>query len=220
MRTARRLFVIANLFLAIPNLGCADLVVFHNGDYVFGKATVNDASKEVLVESGGIVRRYDKSQVKYVLPEITRPAPGVVLRATEGFVYSATDYVPDITAPITTRKTLPSGNKDKKVLTLDVEQGFDVSSIHLLAANYGFYNRPGCYLSMAFENVQTRNYRGVEFRATFYGDKDMLLASKDFYLWKMPGSQEKNVIKKAVVNLAVPDIPYELVSRIRVVRKF
>ncbi len=206
------------IWIASATAAHADLVIFHNGDFKFGNVQVHNASKEVWIDADGEIKRYWERQVRDIIRDVGPPQHGEVLQLP-GFVYSTTPTIPSVTAPITHRNVLKSGNEDEREIAFDVEDGFDVNTIHLMGARYGFFNRPGSYLVLILENIQTTSWKGTQFRLTFYGEDDKLLASKDFYVWNLAGSNQK-LIPKIVKNIAIPDVPYNMIQRIRLVRKF
>ncbi len=195
-----------------------DLVIFHNGDYAFGTTTVDEDTDEIVLESEGETKHYTKRQVREVFPGVSKPADGEVVTASK-YVISATGMIPQITAPITTRSRLETDLEENPEIIFDVEDGFQVAKIHLFSTNPDFYNRIGSYLVFILENHTTQTWRAVEFRATFYGEEDQLLASKDFYIFRLPASTPDRT-PRTVVKLNIPDIPYDLIHRVRIVRKF
>lgn len=198
----------------------ADLMIFYNGDFKYGQTQKTDGGWTLAVD--GKTETYKDSQVKLVVPGIEEPAPGEVVTATD-FRHEATEAIADhkiwnITAARANRFVL-RGEEDREVL-MDVEEKFAIPRIHIHPAHYSFYKQRGSYMTAAIVNETTETLRGVEFRVFFYGAEEQLLTSKDFYVHRLPGTPEGGRPIPRRFGLEIPDLPFEAIHRLRVVRKF
>lgn len=199
-------------FLASDPNGWSDLIIFHNGDYRYGQVNVLDNGVVILTTDRG-EERYKAHQVEDIQMGVDEPAP-----SPSGLTAAAaTPVIPDITAPITTRKNL----KDRfgKSLIIDIENGYDVEAFQLWPTRYAFFGRTGCFIAGILVNSSTESRAAIEFRATVYGQEDNMLTSKDFYVFRLPGSTPQGPGKRKF-EIEFPDTAYQQVHRMRIVRKF
>ena len=202
------------VFSALEAAG--DLVIFHNGDFRYGKAFVIQPEGDVSLTVNGATKIYKKSQVRQVVMGVDAPPPGTIVSVTD-FIHSATAEIVGITGWITHRQKMT--NFDGKQLVVDVEDGFDIPMLQLYPASYSFFNRQGSFLRAALVNSSTEALSGIEFRVTFFQKDDKLLASKDFYIQRFPAGSATASARR-IFEVDLPDIPYANVQRMRVVRKF
>jgi hypothetical protein len=208
-------FIILAVFLT-PLSAQSDVVIFYNGEARYGDV-IEDAT-EIRLERNGKIEIYKKNMVQKTIPGLEEPDVGEeAVNEEEDFLHKPSGNIFSITGDIAVRKKLvtPEG----KELLVDVEDKFDIAQLRLLPVRYSFFNRQGCYLIGALTNKFDTTWHGVEFRVTLYNPSDRLLASKDFYVFRMPRPSPEGSSRR-VFELAIPDVPYEEVSRIRLVRKF
>lgn len=202
-------------FPCVPLLAWSDLVIFHNGDFRYGEVTELPNQEISLWEDGGI-RHYKKSQIREIIKGINRPAPGEIVTATD-FVYAATAELLTGTGAITHRVSIQAAPGKK--LVVDVENGFEVPRLRIWRSGYPFFQRQGCFLAGELVNATTQTWVNTTFRATLYDEKDTLLSSKDFYVFRLPpGGPKQPSLRK--FELDFPDVPYPRVKRMRLVRRF
>lgn len=192
-----------------------DLVIFHNGDFRYGEVTELPDEEISLLEEG-VTRPYKKSQIREIIKGINKPIPGEVVRATD-FVHAATAELMAVTGSATQRTRIKDGSG--KEIVLDVEDGFEVPRVRMWRSRYPFFQRQGCFIAGVLVNSTTKTWSNTTFRATLYDGKDKVLASRDFYVFRLPpGTPQKPGMRK--FELDFPDVPYPRVTRIRVVRCF
>ncbi|MBD3266217.1 hypothetical protein GF373_06060 [bacterium] len=216
-----RLFLILTLIgltlFTLSPVGWGDVVIFINGDTRYGDAEITDATT-VQLNVKGATETYNRRLVTEIIEGIDEPAPGEVASATDGrYVHKPSGFVYDITGDIAVGKTMktPRG----KELRVDIEDKFDITAIRLLPVRYSFYNRLGSYLIGAITNNSDRTWHSVEFRVTIYDKEEKLLAAKDFYVFRLPKTANGKPGRR-VFEVALPDVLYEQIDRVRIVRKF
>lgn len=193
----------------------ADLLVFTNGDFKYGKVT-ELPDRTVILEASGTVKYYKRNQIIQIAPGIDPPANGEIV-SVSNFHQIGGAPILDITGPIT-RRTSVQTIRGKTIL-LDVEVDFAVPVVQLFPMRYSFYNRRGCFMAGLLINSSTRTWNSIEMRAHLYDSNDRILSSKDFYIYRIPRATEKGPgQRKFEINF--PDVPYEQVNRMRLIRKF
>ncbi len=204
------------LFIVILSFeSFADLVVFNNGDHRYGKATeLKDGS--VMLDVNGTLKIFKKSQVQDVFKGVNRPKAGEVLSAS-GFTEKAGPEIIGVTGPITHRKKIKT--LGGKMMTLDVEDGFDINVMQMFPTKYSFFNRRGCFMAGVLINPSTRTWRALQLRAHLYDAKDKMLTSKDFYIFRIPAATAKGPGRRKF-EMNFTDVAMERVQRMRIVRKF
>ena len=163
-----------------------------------------------------MARRFDKSQIRYFEPGINAPAPGQIVSVSD-FRHIAAANIVGITMEITSRSTITDAAG--KEMVMDVENGFQINALRLWPSTYSFYRRKGCFMSGILENHTDETWKGVSFRAHLFDSNDRILSSKDFYVFRFPAQTPQGPSKRKF-EIDFPDVPYELVHRMRVLRKF
>jgi len=215
---SRRIFPFILFFASLPGSGLPawpDLIIFHTGDFRYGEVTELPNQEISLVEDG-ITRRYKKPQIREIIKGINKPAPGEVVTATD-FIHAATAELTAVTGAITHRSRIKDGAG--KEIVLDVEDGFEVPGLRMWRSRYPFYQREGCFIAGLLVNSTTRAWSNTTFRVTLYDTKDRVLASKDFYVFRLPPSTPPKPGTRKF-ELDFPDVPYPRVTRLRVARCF
>ncbi len=209
------LFLFLSAFLLLGFYSHADLVLFYNGDHRYGKATeLQDGT--VMLDVNGTIRYYKRDQIKEIGYGIEKPADGTVVSITD-FTQIVGANILFVTGPITHRTQIKT--QDGKQLRMDVEDGFDVPILHVFPARYGFYNRRGCFIAGLLINPSTRTWHALQLRAHLYDKNDRILSSKDFYIFRIPAATPQGPGQRKF-EMNFPDVPYEYVDRMRLVRKF
>ncbi|MBN2328669.1 MAG: hypothetical protein JXR73_16125 [Candidatus Omnitrophica bacterium] len=202
-------------WLAMGYESQADLVLFHNGDYCYGK--VRELSDgRIQVEANDSVKQYKKSQISNIEYGLNEPKNGETVSMGD-FTHVGGASILSVTGEDVQRSEVEmiSG----KNLTLEVENGFGIPVIHIFPTRLPFYNRKGCFVAGILVNSSTRTWSSLEMRAHLYGGKNRVLASKDFYIFKIPPDAPQSSGRRKF-ELNFPDIDYQSVNRMRIVRKF
>ncbi|RJP29966.1 MAG: hypothetical protein C4527_10840 [Candidatus Omnitrophota bacterium] len=215
MRKNRQLRILFYLLIVFSTgligVAIADIVIFHNGDIRVGDAKrLDDDSVSLVVD--GVQKIFKSIQVKEIIAGATS-----IDQVTGSLAAIAKASLLPITLPITVSKEMT--NQDGKTLVVDCQKGFDISFVNLYPKNYSFYNRRGSYLRAGLVNNTTKELRGIEFRVFFFDNKSDLLTTKDFYVLRLPPAAQTRM-KWKLFEMDLMDVPYEKVSRIRVVNKF
>lgn len=222
MRFISRSRVIWAVVIACIGIGTfpvlADLLIFFNGDFYYGKGTVLQPSGDVIIEVRGVARRFKKSQIRQFIPGIDAPAPGQIVSVTD-FKHIASLDIPSITAEITNPYGPIKVGKDKEMM-LDVEKGFEIPALRLWPSAYSFYRRNGCFMAGILVNNTTETYSGLQFRAHLYDENARILSSKDFTVFRFPGIAPDGTPGQRKFEIDFPDVSYALVHRMRILRKF
>ena len=216
-RLFRKVIGIALLLVwmgAMARPAAADLIIFYNGDFKYGQ--VKDIGNEYSLTINNVIKIYKKSQVREVAYGVNAPAPGEIVSVTD-FIHAATDSIWQITGAITLRSPL-QGENNRQVL-LDVEEGFTIQQIYIFPTTYSFFDFRGSFLAAAIVNSTTKAQNDLEFRVYFYGDKDQLISSKDFYVNRLPPQVGNRPVGRRFA-LTMPDVPFDSIRRVRIVRKF
>jgi len=193
----------------------ADLVVFSNGDYAYGKVT-ELPDRTVIVETGDKVKYYKRSQITLISPGTDPPAKGEIVSASNFTQMGGAEVLP-VTGPIDLRSSVTTIRG--KTLTLDIDEEFTVPVVQLFPMRYGFFNRRGCFMAGLIVNSSTRTWNSIEMRAHLFDKDNRMLTSKDFYIYRIPrATQNGPGQRKFEINF--PDVAYERVDRMRLVRKF
>ena len=193
----------------------ADLVLFRNGDHRYGKATeLKDGS--VMLDVNGAIKIFKQIQVKEVFMGIEPPKAGEVISVT-GFMLKGGPDIIGVTGSITHRNKIKTIGG--KMMTLDVEDGFDINVMQMFPTKYSFFNRRGCFVAGVLINPTTRTWRALQLRAHLYDSKDKMLTSKDFYIFRIPAATAKGPGRRKF-ELNFTDVAYERIERMRMVRKF
>lgn len=189
-----------------------DVIIFFNGDTRYGKI-IEDVSVSCTIDINGVTETFSKKCVEKIIAGINQPASGEIASSTDGkFVHKPSGNIYDITGDIAIRKKMT--NTDGRDFKMDVETTFDIPTCRFFPANYSFYNRRGTYLIGSVTNKADQIWQGIEFRVTLFNKQDKLIGSKDFYVFRLPKAGRRSF------ELALPDIPYDMIDRIRIVRKF
>ncbi len=210
-RIAFLAILLALFSTCLISIAVSDIIIFHNGDIRIGDAD-ELSKKEVSMTKDGVQKIYKSIQIKEIIWGATSPdqipgaSPGIALAS----------LLP-VTLPITHRKEM--SNHDGRTLTIDTQRGFDVAFVNLYPKNFAFYNRRGSFLRAGLINNTTKILRGITFRTFFFDQNEELLSTKDFYVRNlMPADQTTRKWRIFEINLM--DVPYERVSRIRIVNRF
>lgn len=193
----------------------ADLIVFHNGDYRYGQIReLNDGT--VILKIGDQEKDYKRSQIKTLSYGTNPPAAGEILAVTDFNQIGGADIL-SVTGPITRRAEVKT--QSGRLFTLDVENIFEMPIVQFFPARYSFFQRQGCFMAGLLINSSTQTYNTLEMRAHLFDGENRILTSKDFYIYHIPGLTEKGPgQRKFEINF--PDVPYDRVARMRLVRKF
>jgi hypothetical protein len=211
---AHHIFFIA--FFLFPLSVQSDVIIFHNGDARYGN--IVESATEIRLDRNGKIEIYNKKQVQKLIPGLDKPDMGEeAVKKEEDYSHKPSGNIFSITGSNTVQKKMAT--PEGKELLVDIDNKFDIAQLRLLPVRYSFYNRQGCYLIGALTNNSDITWHGVQFRVTLYNPSDRLLASKDFYIFRMPKPSPDGSSRR-VFEIAIPDVPYEQVSRIRLVRKF
>lgn len=211
MRTA-----LAGILILFCSVAWGDLMIFHNGDHLYGEIINPDATQEMIITVNGVDHLFKRSQVRNIHVGIQPPAAGEILRATD-FIQSSTGEILSITASnITARKSIK--NKDREIV-IDVENGFDVSAIQLYPTTYSFFSRQGSYLVAFLRNLGDKPWAGATFRIFLYNQQNHLLGTRDFYVFRLP-PVDQNGRGGRRIEVEIPDVTMNQIHRIRFVRRF
>ncbi len=193
----------------------ADLVVFNNGDHRYGKATeLKDGS--VMLNVNGTIKIFKKAQVKDVFMGIDPPKAGEI-RSVSDFTSKGGPEIIGVTGAITHQNRIKT--LGGKMVTMDVEDGFDVNVMQMFPTTYSFFNRRGCFVAGVLINPTTRSWRALQLRAHLFDAKDKILTSKDFYIFRIPAATAKGPGQRKF-EMNFTDVAYERIERMRLVRKF
>ncbi|MGC9326132.1 MAG: hypothetical protein ACP5I1_00725 [Candidatus Hinthialibacter sp.] len=216
----KKTFVCSFIFLWIGWLvmgyeSQADLVVFHNGDYCFGE--VEELSDgRIKLEADHSVKYYKKSQIRNIGYNIEEPKDGETA-SLENFTVAGDASILSVTGEDVHRTEMETISGKK--LILDVENGFEIPIIEMVPTRLSFYHRKGCFVAGVLVNSSTHAWSSLEMRAHLYDDEDSILASKDFYVYKiLPDAGQSPSRRKFELHFS--DVDYPSVNRMRVVRKF
>ncbi len=216
MNLLRLLFIFIAMGFALPTSAYADLVIFHNGDYRYGDV-VRDASGNITITfPNGDSEKFHKRQVRYVHDGVQKPAMGEVVSVSE-FVQAATAEIYEVTGNITHSKTMK--NPDGKEFQVDVQNDYEIPVMRFFPTRYSFFNRPGAYLVLKLQNTTQETHQSLTFRVFVYDQQDQLVATKDFLVHRLPPTTPEGRGGR-VVEIDIPDVRYEQINRIRVVRRY
>ncbi|MDX9752753.1 MAG: hypothetical protein RBU29_02260 [bacterium] len=190
----------------------ADALLFHSGHTRYGTVLIQDATS-VVMEIEGRTETFLRKSIHQIYPGLVMPATGETTASDDGLlVHRPNEVVYSVTGEIAARRKMV--NTEGREYWVDVERDFEVPRFQLKPAGYSFYNRRGSYLSGIVRNQTDQVWHATEFRVTFFDQTDQLIASKDFYIFHLPPKGQR------VYHLALPDVPYDQIERIRMVRKF
>ncbi|MBI1390219.1 MAG: hypothetical protein GC154_17405 [bacterium] len=222
-KTASLLIVLAiEAFAATPRAS-ADMIIFHNGERRYGTANYIPSSSDVVLTTKDYSKRFSFTQIREVVFGVDKPedqaakavASATNQNATEEFIpFTGGDSIYDVTGGDVYRKKMSS--PDGKEFILDVEDKFDVPTMKIYPTTYSFYNRQGVYLILLLTNREDLSWRPLEMRVKLYDEDDNLIASKDAYVFRLPGAGQGS----RVIEMQFPDVIYDRVKRIRVMRKY
>ncbi|MGI6454943.1 MAG: hypothetical protein ACOX5R_04900 [bacterium] len=215
-----------------------DLAVFHNGDFLYGNIRELGNSNLVEIESNGEVQQFKKSMIRQIYMGIQKPTPGDVLTSS-ATVQASTNYllsaqgkatqlsvpslpaevpVQAITGGLTTRSFLK--NREGQEVSLEVEDSFEITWLSISPAQYAFFARQGSYLRAAVRNLTQSPWAGLQLRIFFYGENDHLLTTRDVYVFHLAAAAPDGTSPARSFETELADIPYQLIHRIRFVRKY
>lgn len=226
MRTVRAPLIWMQVLLIAHAVGCqfasADMVVFQNGERRYGAASYIGSTSDIVLVSDNSSKQFRSTQIREIvwgidgpIPSSTTLAAATVPGATETYIpFASGGSVFDITGASVYRKTMT--NNDGREFILDVEEFFDVPIMRLYPTTYSFFGRRGCFFVALLKNREPLPWHPAEFRVKFFKEDGTLLTSKDFYVYRLPG---KNTGAR-VVEVEFPDVPYELVKHITMIRKW
>ncbi len=199
------------LFLCgLTGIAFADLILFHNGDFLIGDAN-EMKNGDVILTADGVQKVFKSIQVKDIIFGATSPVsiPGASNAIADASILP-------ITLDITHRKEMT--NHDGRKFIVDCQDGFEIPFVNLYPKTYSFFNRRGSKLRAGLVNNTTQELNGATFRVFFYDNQDKLMVTKDFYILRLrPTTQTRRM---RIFEVDMVDVPYERVRRMRVVERF
>ncbi len=200
----------------------ADMVVFHNGERRYGVANYIGSTSDIVLNSDDSAKQFRASQIREIVWGVegpiaasATPASSTLSSATETYIpFASKGDILDITGANVYRKTMT--NNDGREFILDIEEFFDVPLMRLYPISYSFFGRQGSFLVALLKNREPLPWHPAEFRVKFFRENGDLLSSKDFYVYRLPGRNKG----ARVVEVEFPDVPYELVKHITIIRKW
>lgn len=205
-------------------IASADLVIFNNGERRYGAANYIASTSDIVLTTSNFAKQFSSTQIRQIIwgingpgaiPASATPEAATVPGATETYIpFASSGDIFDITGANVYRKKMTSNNGKEYIF--DIEEPFDVPLMRLYPTSYSFYGRQGCFLVALLKNREPLPWHPVEFRIKFFDEKDKLLSSKDIYVFRLPARSSG----ARVVEVEFPDVPYELVKHITMVRKW
>ena len=104
-------------------------------------------------------------------------------------------------------------------VSLEVEDSFEITG-SISPAQYAFFARQGSYLRAAVRNLTQSPWAGLQLRIFFYGENDHLLTTRDVYVFHLAAAAPDGTSPARSFETELADIPYQLIHRIRFVRKY
>lgn len=217
------ILTMTHIFMGV--VASADLVIFNNGERRYGKANYIASSSDIVLISSDSSKQFSSRQIRQIIWGVDGPggipasattaAAAIIKGTTETYIpFSSSGDIFDITGANVYRKTMT--NNDGREFILDVEEYFDVPMMRIYPTSYSFFGRRGCFFVALLKNREPLPWHPAEFRIKFFKEDGTLLSSKDIYVFRLPGKNNSGRVLEA----EFPDVPYELVKHITMVRRW
>lgn len=201
----------------------ADMIIFHNGERRFGVANLIAGTSDVTLTKDNITKQYSALQIRDIVFGVDSPediqddiaSATAIQSPTETYIpFASSGSIIDITGANVYRKTME--NNDGREFIIDIEEYFDITIFRAYPIRYSFFGREGVFIVALLKNREPLPWHPAEFRLKIFNEDNTLIASKDFYVFRLPGQGNRG----RVIEVEVPDVPYESVHHISIVRKW